>query len=259
MGRNMSIQTAARSARGIFFGIGCGALIALAAGAAAQDAPQRSKNVTLLGVSSATVAPAGLAFVAISGSTQRVGPGTGLDGSMALGFGLGSAEDNVGLQFTSHITSLTDNFGDSGYFELKASRRVIAGDTPTYVGLSVTGGGFGDASIRDTTASVAVTSLRQFQFSPTGPSYPIMFTLGAGTHERNNETDPGVFGGVGIGVNENFGVSASWSGEYLNLGTAFRFENSENFGVSATLFDAFDQEDSRRLGLTFTYFLKDLF
>jgi len=234
-------------------------LVPLSGAAQAQTGEAASKNLTLLGIPSGTVAPRGLAFGSLSLTDNRVGPGPREDGSLAFGLGFGSAETGVGVQLTAFITSLTDDFGDSGYFEIKASRRIMDGQSPTYVALTLGGAGFGDASGRDTSATLALTSFRQIRFSDSGPVYPVMFTLGAGTNERNLERDPAIFGGVGIGVSKNLGLSVAWSGEYVNLGAALRFDDFENFGMTATLHDAFDQEDSRRFDVSFTYFLKDLF
>jgi len=240
--------------------IGLFACVGAAPGAAvAQTSGAPANYVTLLGIPSATVAPGGTAFGALSLANKRIAPGPRSDGSLAFGLGLGSAEDSVGVQMTAHITSLTDSFGDSGYFEIKASRRIADGNAPTYLSFALSGAGYGDAKTRETAATVALTSFRQVRFSDGGDLYPVMFTLGAGTNRRNNESDAGIFGGVGIGVTPNMGLSAAWSGEYVNLGAAFRFDGFENFSVSAAVYDAFDQKDSRRIGVSFVYVLQDLF
>ena len=220
--------------------------------AQAQDAAR--KNVTLLGIPSATVAPTGLAFAALTGTTKRDGVVDEVDGSLALGFGLGSAEDGVGVQVALFNTSLTDNFGDSGYLQVKFSRRIAAGTMPTYVGVSLGQlANWGDASGRDVTAALAVTSFAQVHFKPGGEAYPVMMTAGIANNVRNNDRDPGVFLGAGIGLTESFGVSAAWSGEDVDIGGSLRIKGLKNVGLTATLNDAFDQNDSRRM--TFSVFL----
>jgi len=244
----------------LFAALACGAGIGGAARPAlAQEGAEPPKNLTLQGITSATVAPRGLAFASLSLTDRRISAGPRQDGSMAFGLGLGSAEDAVGVQITGFVTSLTDNFGDSGYFEVKAARRISAGETPTYIALAINGAGFGDARRRETAGTVALTSFRQVRFSDGGPLYPMMFTLGAGTNERNAERDPGIFGGIGIGLTKNLGLSAAWSGEYVNLGAALRFDGLDNFSIGATLSDTFNQKNSRRIDVSFTYFLTDLF
>ena len=69
----------------------------------------------------------------------------------------------------------------------------------------------------------------------------------------------GIFGGIGIGLTKNLGLSAAWSGEYVNLGAALRFDGLDNFSIGATLSDTFNQKNSRRIDVSFTYFLTDLF
>jgi hypothetical protein len=229
--------------------------------AAAQDV--QPKHLTLLGIPSATVAPGGLGFASLSYSTDRLGGGGGAggpDGSAALGFGLGSAEERLGLQVTAHVTSLSDDFGDSGYLELKAARQIATGAAPTYASLTLGHlGTWGDARVRDVSATVAVTTFTNVRLGAGRESFPLMLTLGAGSHIRNNSTDPGVFFGAGVGLTRNLAASVAWSGEYVNLGASYRFEGSENLGLTATLYDAFDQKNSRRAGISITYVFNDIF
>jgi hypothetical protein len=238
-------------------------LLLCTGGAMAQDqagySPATPKNLTLLGIPSATAAPHGLFFASLSGSTRRAGSSSGsVDGSLALGFGLGSAEDGIGFQFTVQTTSLTNDFGDSGYLGVKAVRRIASGRVPTYVGLSVDQiGNWGDASGVDTRASVMLTSFSQLAMA--GDVYPVMFTIGAGSHVRNNDTDPGLFAGVGIGLTKNVGASLAWNGENFDLGASFKIDGLDNFGFTATANDVFNDDASRRVTFTVNWFLRDAF
>lgn len=45
----------------------------------------------------------------------------------------------------------------------------------------------------------------------------------------------------------------------MNLGASFKFDRLDNIGLTATVYDVFDQDDSRRLTLTATYLFSDLF
>jgi len=240
-------------------GLGLVAVLACATAASAQDGAP--KHLTLLGIPSATVAPNGLAFASLSGTTRRAGSTDGeLDGSLALGFGLGSAEDGIGLQFTVQTTSLTNSFGDSGYLSFKASRRIAGVTMPTYLGLSVDQiGNWGDASDVDIRGSLMVTSFTKLQFGATGDSFPVIMTLGVGSDLRDNASKTAVFGGVGIGLTESIGASLAWNGENVDFGTSFRVKGLSNFGVTAVVNDAFDQDDSRRVTFTVNWFLRDAF
>ncbi|RVT84132.1 hypothetical protein DXV76_10580 [Rhodobacteraceae bacterium CCMM004] len=219
---------------------------------AAQDtanrsAPSAPRNVTLLGIPSATVAPGGLGFASLSGTTRRAG-NSDFDGSAALGLGFGDAGDGIGVQATALITSLTDDFADSGYFEIKASTQVADGAVPTFVGLSFGQlANWGDANGRDVTARAMVTGFTLLDLAPGGDPYPVMFTLGAGTDVRNNGNDPGVFFGAGIGLTPTLGASLAWTGETVSLGASFRPRGVQNLDMSVTVDDLFDQENSQRV------------
>lgn len=166
----------------------------------------KPKHLTLLGIPSATVAPANLGFASISATTDRVGNGDDADGSLAFGLGLGSAEEAIGVQLTGYVTSLSDDFGDSGYFEIKGSRRIVGGNTPVYASLTLGSlGTWGDSTDRDASATVALTAFSILRFSPDGDVFPVMFTVGGGSHVRDDDTDPGAFLGAGIGLTPNLG------------------------------------------------------
>lgn len=233
----------------------CAATAAGAAemGVTAQPAP---KNLTLLGIDSATVAPHGLIFGALSGTSRRGGTGNKADGSFEFGVGLGSAEDGIGIQLGSVVTSLTQNIGDSGYFTVKLSRRIIAGRTPTYLGLSLSHlGNWGNAKGVDPAATLVLTSFSQVQFRPGGESFPVMFSIGGGTNTRKNFTHPGVFAGVGMGLTRNVGASLAWTGDYFDLGAAFRLDGLPNIAVTTEINDVLDQRNSRRVTASLVWFL----
>jgi len=66
-------------------------LVCLAGAVSAQEVNVVGKNVTLLGIPSATVAPNGTLFGSLAGSTKRDGIYDEVDGSAELGLGFGSA------------------------------------------------------------------------------------------------------------------------------------------------------------------------
>lgn len=227
--------------------------------ALAQDG---SKFLTLQNISSATVAPNGAVFGSLTGTSRRTGPGTGRtgDGSMELGFGLGSAEDSVGVQVSATITSLKSSFADSGYLNLKFSRRILAGANPTYISIEANHlANWGDAKLKDPRGKIAVTTFGLAQFSAGGDSYPYMVTLGAGNDLRNNDTDPGVFLGAGIGVTPSMGLSAAWTGETFDMGVSYRTPGLKNLSFNASVNDVFDDEDDRRVTLSVNWSLANVF
>ena len=247
-------------------------LLTVAAGlgspaARAQDAtgallprvqPAAPKNLTLLAIPSATVAPHGLGFASLGLTSKRGGVVNDWDGSLALGLGLGDAERALGFQLTANVTSLSSDFGDSGYFEAKVSRRVSTGRVPVYLGAQVEGlATWGQARNVPQSGRVMATWFPELRAA--NDTYPLMFTLGYGTHLRNGRTDPGVFAGAGIGLTRNLGVSAAWTGETLDVGATWRFDDLDGVSVSAEVNDVTDRLGSRRVSLTFNFFKPNLF
>ncbi|MDF1718398.1 MAG: hypothetical protein P1U75_17260 [Antarcticimicrobium sp.] len=221
-------------------------------------APQAVKNLTLLSIPSATVAPRGLGFGSLGLTSKRGGTGNDWDGSMALGVGLGNAAEGLGLQITANITSLSNNFGDSGYFEAKIARLIAPGDSPLYIAAQVEGlARWGQASTVPERGRIMGTWFTDL--SAGGDVFPLMVTLGYGTHLRNGRTDPGIFAGAGIGLTRNLGVSAAWTGETLDVGAAWRFEGAPGMTVSAEINDVTDRLGSRRFSITFSFLRPNLY
>lgn len=232
--------------------------------AAAQSATAApGKLVSIQGIRSATVAPQGLGFGALAVTSRSQGEGDedfvdDPDGSLSFGFGVGDASETVGLQFSANLTSLSEGVGDSGSLSIKASREVSGLAVPTYVGLSVDRiAGWGEVEGYDPSTALAVTLFPQADFG--GERYPLMVTAGLGSHVRNDQADPGVFLGAGIGLTPNFGTSLAWTGETVTLGSVFRIDGLDSARFGASIDDLLDQEDRRRVVLTATFFVEDLF
>lgn len=226
----------------------------LAALLAAGGAQAQEKNLTLLGIPSATVAPAGVGYIALSGTDDNP-VNQNIDGSLEFGMGFGSAEESVGVQAKLVVTSLTDSLGDSGYLGFKLSRRIAAGDMPLYLGLEGDAlGGWGEADGNKPTVSVMLTG---FMLAGRGENpMPVMYTIGAGNRVRDDNTSSGVFAGVGAGFNPYLGGSVAWTGDTLDLGLSVRPSLKAPFVVNFTLNDATDVEDERKLSLSAAWIFK---
>lgn len=235
-------------------------LLALAdpAGAQAIGEGGDGKLVTLQGIRSATVAPAGLGFVAFAlGERTDDDPEDGLASSLSLGAGFGNARGGVGVQVTASLGSPLDGLGDNGSLGLKFGHRFAGAGTPTFVALSLDRlAGWGDREDDDPTATVALTTFPSLALG--GDSYPLMLTLGAGTDVRDDGTEPGVYAGAGIGLGRNFGTSLAWTGEDVTLGAVARVPGLDSWRFTASVNDLLDQEEGRRLGVTATYVIDDL-
>lgn len=91
-------------------------------------------------------------------TSDRPGPGTDWDGSLALGYGFGNAEESIGFQLIAQITALTDSFADSGYMELRASRRISTGAAPVYLGAEISNFvTWGDANVNDVSGKLMMS------------------------------------------------------------------------------------------------------
>lgn len=222
--------------------------LAAAAGAGLRPAAAQNRNLTLLGIPSATVAPAGVGYVALSG-TRRSPMNARTDGSLELGLGLGNAETGVGVQGKAVVTSLTDDFGDSGYLGFKLSRRIATGQVPVYAGVEVDNlAAWGDSSENDPSVTAMVTG---FAAARVGDAQmPVMFTLGAGSHARDNGTQPGVFAGIGAGFTSSLGGSVAWTGDALSLGVSLRPSGEIPLVMNLTLDDVTDLRDEQRLSVS---------
>lgn len=244
------------------FAWGLSVAISAAAPALAQD---NDIYLTMTGIRSATVAPGGVGFISGAWSSDRANADGGsdlidrTDGSLSFGAGFGDAVEGVGLQFTANITSLSDDFADSGYLSIKASRRVSGdGQVPVYLGVSFDNlVPWGDSDENEESADVI---LSVFPTLGTGAgAKPLMFTLGYGTHADDFGRDPGLYAGVGLGLTEHFAVSAAYNGDEAILGTGFRLDGLPNMHFTASVDDVFDDNDSRRVTLQATFVTDTLF
>ncbi|EAR49651.1 hypothetical protein OG2516_17950 [Oceanicola granulosus HTCC2516] len=217
------------------------------------------RSPVLLGIGSGVVAPHGTVFASVSGTTRRDSPDgasddLNLDGSVALGFGLGDATETVGAQVTTVVSGL-EPFGDSGSVNLKFSRAL---GPSTFAGISfgnvLSWGAEDDEGVRTT---VAVTHFQDI-WTETN-YYPVMFTAGYGTNVTDGGTEEGVILGAGVGLNEYIGVSASTNTEYVNLGIGLKSPNLEGWNMSFTAVDAFDQDDRQALQVAVSYSLSNAF
>lgn len=232
------------------------ALMAISAPAVAQET---RKHLTLVGIPSGTVAPHGTVFGSLALTDRRAGAALrDNDGSLALGFGLGSAEDGIGVQVTASIASLSRNFGDAGSFSVKASRRIGTGQWTTYLGVSADYlAPWGAVKGQKTSLTAAITSFTSVRIGQ--DSYPLMLTFGGGSHIRNGDKDPGIFAGVGLGLTPNLAVSAAWTGEALDLGLGVKAPGVEGLSFTFAVNDVTDRKSSRRVTLSATWAVANLF
>ncbi|MGR3592221.1 MAG: hypothetical protein ACU0B9_19505 [Limimaricola soesokkakensis] len=217
------------------------------------------KSPVLLGIGSGVVAPHGTVFGSVSGTTKRDNAsGTSddldLDGSVAVGFGLGDATETVGMQVTGVISGL-EPFGDSGSVNLKFSRALAP---TTFAGISFGNvGTWGVEDDEDLRTTVAVTHFGDIWAQDS--YFPFMLTAGYGTNVTDGGTEEGAILGAGVGINEYLGLSISTNTDYVNLGAGLRSPRLEGWNLSVTAVDAFDQDDRQALQVAVSYAIPNAF
>lgn len=220
--------------------IGGAALALTALSAAAQEPPN---HLILNGIPSATAAPSGIGFVQISGTDNN--HNDTVDGSIALGFGLGDAAAGIGVQTTLHLTSLSD-FGGSGYLSMKFSRALT---DRLYGALEVSHlAGWGEAEDIDPNVSAVLSYFGLISVG--GGSYPVILSAGFGERLRWDETEAKSAGfiGIGVGFSETFAGSLAYTGDDWEIGLGARV--NEALTLTASVEDVFDQNDARKVVLS---------
>lgn len=194
----------------------------------------------------------------VSGTNHRDGK-EGIDGSLAFGLGFGDARDAVGAQIVASITSADPkDLGDSGSFSVKLSRVLPEALGQGSVGITVDNlAPWGDVVGEDVKTSLAWTTAKQFSLG-NGSRMPVLYNVGV-TSETKYHDSWTPFAAIGLGVSETFSLTAAHNGDYAIFGATARMPWLENMSVSASLLDAFDQRDERRMTLTVFYAFNDLF
>jgi hypothetical protein len=213
-----------------------------------RDFPQRT---LIMGIPSGFGAPRGFGFVSFAATDRRERGRSGdWDGSMVLGFGLGNAQTAIGITPVVEITSVTpSHFGSSGRLGLHFSRRFPFGNSwqgAAGLGLQnlLT---WGDSSVLDPEWNLSFSSVRP---ADTTLGIPILISAGYGSGVSRFGSDPGFYGGVGIGVHKSFGLSMAWYGDEAITGVNFWPFPEKNLLISLGIGDTFNNVSGRRILLT---------
>jgi hypothetical protein len=115
-----------------------------------------------------------------------------------------------------------ENFGDTGTFDVQASRIVYAKErhqVAVGVGWEAFAQHVSGEQVTDSGVWGAVTNYYFLQPDNDVNKMPISFSLGVGGgNYRQGGASTGVFGNVGVQVAPQVGVGIGWSGVGLNLG-----------------------------------------
>lgn len=151
------------------------------------------------------------------------------DGSAAVSFGFGDARAAVGAEVTLGLVSTTPPWrrrgnasvlGEDGNLSLKLFREFHNPRTGQVSAVSVGASNlvrWGDARATPVNYFIAGSTTFSVPWSSEA-SLPGMATLGIGSAVRNIERDPGIFGGVALGLAPWLSVGASWLGDEAMVG-----------------------------------------
>jgi hypothetical protein len=174
------------------------------------------------GIPSGFGASWGNAFISASGATPGKRRDGNIDGSISVGFGLGSA-DTIGVEFAYNQGSIK-NFGKNGTFDVKAHRVVYAEGT-NQVSVGVGWNAFAQHVSEGVIPSSVYGVVSTYSLLQADDQYnkmPISFSAGVGGGQfRQGNASTGVFAGVGVQVLPQFSVGASWSGIGINAGVSY--------------------------------------
>lgn len=209
---------------------------------------RRPTRVSNFGVPSGFGLPNRVGFVGLAATNKRDRRfEDDWDGSLVFGMGFGDADRAIAVTPMVDITSLTPyHIGESGKIGVTLSRNFSFGGTwQGGVALDlqnlVT---WGDSNLLDPDANLAVSGIR-----PADEAFglPMMLTLGYGSGIRDRGTEPGVFGGVGLGLSDRYGASLSWYGDEWIGGVAIWGLAQRNLQISLGVGDITDRISGRRL------------
>jgi hypothetical protein len=194
------------------------------------------------GIPSAFGAPHGLVFASVSGTNRSDRRKDIVDGSMALGFGLGDARAALSVTPYLVITSVSPrDFGDSGTLGLSLHREFDAPFGPAAFSV-----GFenlvrwGDSADLDPGAYVAASGLFEV-------GLPVLATVGYGSGIADSGREPGAFAGVAVGLGPRLSASLAWAGDEAIAGVTLWPESTGRLQITVGAGDVTDEVDGRRL------------
>jgi len=177
-----------------------------------------------------------------------------IDGSYALGIGLGDASTGIG--FESNLGILSSTPGDqteAGNLGFKLHKRTAYQEMPIGISLGASNvAPWGDPSEIKTSFYTAASMITSQTLIPTLKP-DLMITGGLSSGARNYGQDPGVFIGIGGKYAETASMSVSWAGDELVAGTTFQPALKYPVMVSAGIGDITKSNDAQRLLLSISY------
>jgi len=212
-----------------------------------------SEKVNSPGLTFATPSGFGANWGDVFFSTSAATPGKSrsgqVNGSLTTGFGLGDAQNAVGLELNFNIGSIK-NFGSNGSVDGKL-HRIIYSDPDNQVSIAAGWKGFiqyGSEGVSPSSVYGAVTYYSTLQPDNEINKMPISFTVGVGGGEfRKGDASTGVFAGFGVQVAPQLSIGTGWSGVGINVGLSYVPFPSIPLTVALTGGDLTDISDGGRV------------
>ncbi len=194
------------------------------------------------------------------------------DGSGAISLGFGNAQTAVGVELTLGLVSTKlpwrregseSVLGEDGNLSIKLFREFHHTDSGRVSALAI---GVGNAIAwgdpQNVPANYFIAGSTTFFVPWLGDTTrPGMATLGAGTAVKNQERDPGVFAGIGLGITSWAAAGVSWSGDEVIAGMTFfpKISNTVDLQIGLSYADVTRRVSDGRFNVNVSLVFNDLY
>jgi hypothetical protein len=179
----------------------------------------------------------GDAFVGVSGSNRRPRAAEA-DGAVSMGFGLGDAQKEIGIEVNVSFGSIR-RFASNGDVGLKLHSR-LSQDSSIAVGWD-SGIRWGNEN-KTADSTVYGVASQVFELKPNDDNNKMPLTLSVGigggrfrsfSDIQNQRNTIGLFGSIGLQVAPQASIVSTWTGQDLNLGISLVPIKTQPFFVTA--------------------------
>ncbi len=199
-------------------------------------------------------------FIGLFGATAGKLRDT-VDGSIALGTGLGDATKYFAVEGVFNINSIR-RFAENGSFDLKV-HKIVYGDNANQVGVAVGWTNFANygSNAGGTPSSVYGVATLSHLTNPenTDDPKPVIISagVGGGTYRKSDSNGGvGIFGSIGYLIDPQFAVSTAWSGQGLNFAVGFLPDRTLPLNINLTYSDVTNNSNAGTqviLGVTYGF------